>query len=136
MPFALAPLRLVRRGASGPGLITALGQTGRLQLAFGVLLTLGLAIRLLSRSARGSSGNTGAENGGHLGRIGGAPNLGRVLVGLLHRGRQRRVGLVGAASSASATCAEAAPAAATAPAFSGASSAPAGPVTAAPPAGD
>jgi 1,4-dihydroxy-2-naphthoate polyprenyltransferase len=46
VPFALAPLRLVRRGASGPGLIVALGQTGRLQLAFGVLLTLGLAIRL------------------------------------------------------------------------------------------
>ncbi len=46
VPFALAPLRLVRRGASGPGLITALGQTGRLQLAFGVLLTLGLAIRV------------------------------------------------------------------------------------------
>ena len=44
VPFALAPLRLVRQGASGPGLITALGQTGRLQLAFGVLLTLGLAI--------------------------------------------------------------------------------------------
>ncbi len=44
VPFALAPLRLVRRGASGPGLITALGQTGRLQLAFGALLTLGLAI--------------------------------------------------------------------------------------------
>jgi 1,4-dihydroxy-2-naphthoate polyprenyltransferase len=43
-PFALAPLRLVRAGASGPGLITALGQTGRLQLAFGALLTLGLAI--------------------------------------------------------------------------------------------
>ncbi len=46
VPFALAPLRLVGRGASGPGLITALGQTGRLLLAFGVLLTLGLAIRL------------------------------------------------------------------------------------------
>jgi 1,4-dihydroxy-2-naphthoate polyprenyltransferase len=45
VPFALEPLRLVRQGASGPGLITALGQTGRLQLAFGVLLTLGLAIR-------------------------------------------------------------------------------------------
>jgi 1,4-dihydroxy-2-naphthoate octaprenyltransferase len=44
VPFALAPLRLVRRGASGPGLVTALGQTGRLQLAFGALLTLGLAI--------------------------------------------------------------------------------------------
>lgn len=46
VPFALAPLRLVRDGASGPGLITALGQTGRLQLAFGALLTLGLAIHL------------------------------------------------------------------------------------------
>jgi 1,4-dihydroxy-2-naphthoate octaprenyltransferase len=45
VPLALAPLRLVRHGASGPGLITALGQTGRLQLAFGVLLTVGLAIR-------------------------------------------------------------------------------------------
>jgi 1,4-dihydroxy-2-naphthoate polyprenyltransferase len=45
VPFALEPLRLVRQGASGPGLVTALGQTGRLQLAFGVLLTLGLAIR-------------------------------------------------------------------------------------------
>jgi 1,4-dihydroxy-2-naphthoate polyprenyltransferase len=45
VPFALAPLRLVGRGASGPGLVIALGQTGRLQLAFGVLLTLGLAIR-------------------------------------------------------------------------------------------
>jgi 1,4-dihydroxy-2-naphthoate polyprenyltransferase len=46
MPLALAPVRLVRGGASGPRLITALGQTGRLQLAFGVLLTVGLAIRV------------------------------------------------------------------------------------------
>jgi 1,4-dihydroxy-2-naphthoate octaprenyltransferase len=46
VPFALAPLRLVRAGAAGPRLITALGQTGRLQLAFGALLTLGLAIRI------------------------------------------------------------------------------------------
>jgi 1,4-dihydroxy-2-naphthoate polyprenyltransferase len=46
VPFALAPLRLVRRGVSGPGLVTALGQTGRLQLTFGALLTLGLAIRV------------------------------------------------------------------------------------------
>jgi len=35
----------VRAGVSGPALIAALGQTGRLQLAFGLLLTLGLAIR-------------------------------------------------------------------------------------------
>jgi 1,4-dihydroxy-2-naphthoate polyprenyltransferase len=46
VPFALEPLRLVRGGASGPGLIIALGQTGRLQLAFGALLTLGLAVRI------------------------------------------------------------------------------------------
>ena len=46
VPFALGPLRLVRHGASGPVLITALGQTGRLQLAFGALLTVGLAIRV------------------------------------------------------------------------------------------
>jgi 1,4-dihydroxy-2-naphthoate octaprenyltransferase len=44
-PFAAAPVRLVRGGAAGPRLIAALGQTGRLQLAFGALLTLGLAVR-------------------------------------------------------------------------------------------
>jgi 1,4-dihydroxy-2-naphthoate polyprenyltransferase len=46
VPLALMPIRLVRAGAAGPRLITALGQTGRLQLAFGALLTVGLAIRL------------------------------------------------------------------------------------------
>jgi 1,4-dihydroxy-2-naphthoate polyprenyltransferase len=46
LPLAAMPIRLVRAGASGPRLITALGQTGRLQLAFGALLTVGLAIRL------------------------------------------------------------------------------------------
>ncbi len=46
IPFALPPARLVRAGASGPALITALGQTGRLQLAFGALLTIGLAVRV------------------------------------------------------------------------------------------
>ncbi len=45
LPFALAPIRLVIGRATGPQLITALAQTGRLQLAFGALLTLGLAIR-------------------------------------------------------------------------------------------
>ena len=45
LPFALAPIRLVTGRATGPQLITALAQTGRLQLAFGALLTLGLAIR-------------------------------------------------------------------------------------------
>jgi 1,4-dihydroxy-2-naphthoate polyprenyltransferase len=44
LPLAVAPVRAVRDGAHGPALIGALGQTGRLQLAFGLLLTLGLAI--------------------------------------------------------------------------------------------
>jgi 1,4-dihydroxy-2-naphthoate polyprenyltransferase len=46
VPFALPPVRGVIGGSSGRGLIAALGQTGRLQLAFGILLTLGLAIRV------------------------------------------------------------------------------------------
>jgi 1,4-dihydroxy-2-naphthoate polyprenyltransferase len=46
LPLALAPIQQVRAGAAGPALIGALGQTGRLQLAFGALLTLGLAVRL------------------------------------------------------------------------------------------
>ncbi len=46
LPFAFPPLLQVLQGATGRGLIVALGQTGRLQLAFGALLTLGLAVRL------------------------------------------------------------------------------------------
>jgi 1,4-dihydroxy-2-naphthoate octaprenyltransferase len=46
IPLALVPVRTVRHGATGPALIGALGMTGRLQLAFGALLTIGLAIRL------------------------------------------------------------------------------------------
>jgi 1,4-dihydroxy-2-naphthoate polyprenyltransferase len=46
LPLAIPPLALVRRGAAGPRLVAALGQTGRLQLAFGALLALGLAIRI------------------------------------------------------------------------------------------
>jgi 1,4-dihydroxy-2-naphthoate polyprenyltransferase len=45
VPLAVAPVRLVRNGSAGPRLIAALGQTGRLQLAFGALLTIGLAVR-------------------------------------------------------------------------------------------
>jgi 1,4-dihydroxy-2-naphthoate polyprenyltransferase len=45
LPLALGPIRAVRSGAVGPALIRALGQTGRLQLAFGAALTIGLAIR-------------------------------------------------------------------------------------------
>ncbi|HKD89375.1 MAG TPA: 1,4-dihydroxy-2-naphthoate polyprenyltransferase [Streptosporangiaceae bacterium] len=46
LPLALAPVRQVRDGATGRSLIVALGQTGRLELAYGVLLTLGLAVRI------------------------------------------------------------------------------------------
>jgi 1,4-dihydroxy-2-naphthoate octaprenyltransferase len=46
IPLAVLPVRTVRHGATGPALIGALGMTGRLQLAFGALLTVGLAIRL------------------------------------------------------------------------------------------
>jgi 1,4-dihydroxy-2-naphthoate octaprenyltransferase len=45
LPLAWSPIRSVRSGATGPALIKALGQTGRLQLAFGIALTIGLAVR-------------------------------------------------------------------------------------------
>jgi 1,4-dihydroxy-2-naphthoate polyprenyltransferase len=44
LPLTLPPVRAVRGGASGPALIATLGQTGRLQLAFGLAFTIGLAI--------------------------------------------------------------------------------------------
>jgi 1,4-dihydroxy-2-naphthoate polyprenyltransferase len=46
LPLALIPIRSVRAGASGPALIKALGETGRLQLAFGIAFTIGLAIHV------------------------------------------------------------------------------------------
>jgi len=46
VPLAWIPLRSVRAGASGPALIKALGQTGRLQLAFGIVFAIGLAIHV------------------------------------------------------------------------------------------
>ena len=46
LPLARIPIRSVRAGATGPALIKTLGQTGRLQLAFGIALAIGLAIRL------------------------------------------------------------------------------------------
>ena len=45
LPLALAPIRSVRAGAAGPALIAALGMTGQLQLAFGALLSIGLAVK-------------------------------------------------------------------------------------------
>jgi 1,4-dihydroxy-2-naphthoate polyprenyltransferase len=43
--LAVAPVKTVRSGAVGRSLIAVLGATGRLQLAFGALLTIGLALR-------------------------------------------------------------------------------------------
>ena len=42
LPFALAPWKTVRSGALGPDLIPVLAATGRLQLAYGLLLTVGI----------------------------------------------------------------------------------------------
>ena len=42
--FAQKPVLLVLQGAKGRDLIPVLGLTGRVQLIFGVLLTVGLAI--------------------------------------------------------------------------------------------
>ncbi|WP_395108733.1 1,4-dihydroxy-2-naphthoate polyprenyltransferase [Actinomadura sp. SCN-SB] len=43
-PLSLPPTQTVLKGATGPGLIPVLGGTGRLQLAYGGLLALGLAL--------------------------------------------------------------------------------------------
>ncbi|HEX9034944.1 MAG TPA: 1,4-dihydroxy-2-naphthoate polyprenyltransferase [Streptosporangiaceae bacterium] len=45
VPLAIDPARKVLGAAAGRDLIAVLGQTGRLQLAFGALLTAGLAVR-------------------------------------------------------------------------------------------
>ena len=42
--LALGPLRALRSGATGPALIPVLAGTGKLQLGYAVLLTLGLAL--------------------------------------------------------------------------------------------
>jgi 1,4-dihydroxy-2-naphthoate octaprenyltransferase len=42
--WAISPVRRVLRGAAGPQLIAVLGETGRLQIIFGVLLAVGLAL--------------------------------------------------------------------------------------------
>jgi 1,4-dihydroxy-2-naphthoate octaprenyltransferase len=44
LPLAIAPVRQVRAGASGKDLIPVLGATARVQLAFGALLAVGIAI--------------------------------------------------------------------------------------------
>ncbi|MBO0747786.1 MAG: 1,4-dihydroxy-2-naphthoate polyprenyltransferase [Acidimicrobiaceae bacterium] len=44
LPLAAIPVRRVRAGETGRGLIEVLGQTGRAQLALGALLAVGLAL--------------------------------------------------------------------------------------------
>ncbi len=44
LALAVAPIRAVRSGAKGPALIPVLGLTGKVQLALGLLLALGLAL--------------------------------------------------------------------------------------------
>jgi 1,4-dihydroxy-2-naphthoate polyprenyltransferase len=43
-PLAIAPVRMVLRGASGRELIAVLGATGRVQLAFGLIVAIGVAL--------------------------------------------------------------------------------------------
>jgi 1,4-dihydroxy-2-naphthoate octaprenyltransferase len=45
IPFAAPPVKVVLGGGSGKQLIAALAGTGRLQLAYGLALTVGLALR-------------------------------------------------------------------------------------------
>ena len=47
-PWAAVPARAVRNGAQGPALVKVLGETARLELAFSVLLGLGLVISALT----------------------------------------------------------------------------------------
>jgi 1,4-dihydroxy-2-naphthoate octaprenyltransferase len=44
VPFAVPPVRRVLAGEAGRGLVAVLQATGRLQLAFGVLLAAGIAL--------------------------------------------------------------------------------------------
>jgi 1,4-dihydroxy-2-naphthoate polyprenyltransferase len=44
LPVSLAPILTVMRGAKGKDLIPVLGGTGKLQLAFGLLLTIGIVM--------------------------------------------------------------------------------------------
>jgi 1,4-dihydroxy-2-naphthoate octaprenyltransferase len=44
LPLAARPMQRIAQGATGMALIPVLGETGRLQLAFGALLAVGLAV--------------------------------------------------------------------------------------------
>jgi len=45
LPLAVPPVRVVRSGATGRELIAALGGTGKLQMAYGLVFAIGLALR-------------------------------------------------------------------------------------------
>ncbi|MFD1938987.1 1,4-dihydroxy-2-naphthoate polyprenyltransferase [Nonomuraea mangrovi] len=45
-PLAIGPVKTVRSGATGPALIAVLQATGKLQMAYGLLFAVGLAITL------------------------------------------------------------------------------------------
>ncbi len=51
---AVPPVSRIRRGAAGPELIAVLGETGRLQLAFAALTTIGLVISRQHCEVRGA----------------------------------------------------------------------------------
>ena len=42
VPLAVTPLRAVYQGAKGPALIPVLGATGKLQIVYGLTVTVGL----------------------------------------------------------------------------------------------
>ena len=42
--WAISPVRRVLRGVTGPALVGVLGETGRLQIIFGALFAIGLAL--------------------------------------------------------------------------------------------
>lgn len=44
LPLAIAPMRRIAAGVTGRGLVAVLGDTGRLQLGYGLLLTIGLGL--------------------------------------------------------------------------------------------
>ena len=44
LPLAVGPVRRVLGGAAGPGLLPVLAATGRVQLAYGLLLAIGVSL--------------------------------------------------------------------------------------------
>jgi 1,4-dihydroxy-2-naphthoate octaprenyltransferase len=94
LPLVTAPIRAVRGGALGPALIRTLGQTGRVQLVFGVLFTIGLAVRFLNSRHIGGSPLPRRPNEVICGRI---PGEGGWSDGTEAMQRNQREGCLGAA---------------------------------------